>query len=81
MPYEVYEEREFKVAVGTNGDCYDRYRIRMKEMRESRVEGDRKETRGRGRGRGRRRRRRRNPMGRLERGTKREKEELVEAKQ
>lgn len=36
MPYEVYEEREFKVAVGTNGDCYDRYRIRMKEMRESR---------------------------------------------
>lgn len=36
MPYEVYEERKFKVAVGTNGDCYDRYRVRMEEIRESR---------------------------------------------
>lgn len=35
-PYEVYEEREFNVPVGTNGDCYDRYLIRMAEMRESR---------------------------------------------
>jgi NADH dehydrogenase (ubiquinone) Fe-S protein 2 len=36
MPYEVYEEREFEVPVGTNGDCYDRYRRRMEEMRQSR---------------------------------------------
>lgn len=36
MPYEVYEERKFEVPVGTNGDCYDRYRIRMEEMRQSR---------------------------------------------
>jgi NADH dehydrogenase (ubiquinone) Fe-S protein 2 len=36
MPYEVYDEREFNVPVGTNGDCYDRYLIRRQEMRESR---------------------------------------------
>jgi NADH dehydrogenase (ubiquinone) Fe-S protein 2 len=36
MPYEVYEERKFKVPVGTNGDCYDRYRRRMEEMRQAR---------------------------------------------
>lgn len=35
-PYEVYDEREFNVPIGTNGDCYDRYLIRMAEMRESR---------------------------------------------
>ena len=35
-PYEVYDEREFNVPVGSNGDCYDRYLIRMAEMRESR---------------------------------------------
>jgi NADH dehydrogenase (ubiquinone) Fe-S protein 2 len=35
-PYEIYDQREFKVPVGTNGDCYDRYLIRMAEMRESR---------------------------------------------
>lgn len=34
-PYEVYEEVDFEVPVGTNGDCYDRYLIRMEEMRES----------------------------------------------
>jgi len=34
-PYEVYGERDFEVPVGTNGDCYDRYLIRMAEMRES----------------------------------------------
>lgn len=34
-PYEVYEQLEFNVPVGTNGDCYDRYLIRMAEMRES----------------------------------------------
>jgi len=34
-PYEVYPELEFDVPVGTNGDCYDRYLIRMAEMRQS----------------------------------------------
>jgi len=34
-PYEVYSEMEFDVPVGTNGDCYDRYLIRMEEMRQS----------------------------------------------
>ena len=34
-PYEVYDEVNFEVPVGTNGDCYDRYLIRMEEMRES----------------------------------------------
>jgi NADH dehydrogenase (ubiquinone) Fe-S protein 2 len=36
IPYEVYEEREFDVPVGTNGDCYDRYRRRIEEIRQSR---------------------------------------------
>jgi NADH-quinone oxidoreductase subunit D len=35
MPYSVYGDFEFKVPVGTIGDCYDRYRVRMAEMRES----------------------------------------------
>jgi len=34
-PYEVYGAREFSIPVGTNGDCYDRYLIRMEEMRQS----------------------------------------------
>lgn len=34
-PYEVYDEREFSVPVGNNGDCYDRYLIRRAERRES----------------------------------------------
>jgi NADH dehydrogenase (ubiquinone) Fe-S protein 2 len=34
-PYEIYEELSFSVPVGTNGDCYDRYLIRVFEMRES----------------------------------------------
>ena len=33
--YEVYGELNFDIPVGTNGDCYDRYLIRMAEMRES----------------------------------------------
>jgi NADH-quinone oxidoreductase subunit D len=35
MPYMAYSEMEFDVPVGTNGDAYDRYMVRMKEMRES----------------------------------------------
>ncbi|MEO1001038.1 MAG: NADH-quinone oxidoreductase subunit D, partial [Pseudomonadota bacterium] len=35
QPYECYDEFEFKVPVGRNGDCYDRYLCRMLEMRES----------------------------------------------
>lgn len=35
QPYEVYDKFDFDVPVGTNGDCYDRYCIRMNEMRES----------------------------------------------
>jgi NADH dehydrogenase (ubiquinone) Fe-S protein 2 len=34
-PYEVYEKLSFNVPVGTAGDCYDRYLIRVQEMRES----------------------------------------------
>lgn len=34
-PYEVYANLDFDVPVGTNGDCYDRYLIRMEEMRQS----------------------------------------------
>lgn len=35
QPYECYEEMEFDVPVGKNSDCYDRYLIRMEEMRQS----------------------------------------------
>jgi NADH-quinone oxidoreductase subunit D len=34
-PYEVYDELEFAIPVGTTGDCYERYLVRMAEMRES----------------------------------------------
>lgn len=34
-PYEVYDEMEFDVPVGANGDCLDRYKCRMNEMRQS----------------------------------------------
>ena len=34
-PYLAYGEVEFKIPVGTVGDCYDRFRVRMSEMRES----------------------------------------------
>ncbi|KAJ8507706.1 hypothetical protein ONZ45_g9956 [Pleurotus djamor] len=34
-PYDKYDEVEFDIPVGTNGDCYDRYMCRVQEMRES----------------------------------------------
>jgi len=34
-PYECYQDFEFKIPVGKNGDCYDRYLCRIEEMRES----------------------------------------------
>ncbi len=34
-PYEIYDELEFDVPVGKNGDCYDRYLIRVEEMYQS----------------------------------------------
>lgn len=35
QPYEIYNQLEFDIPVGTNGDCYDRYLIRIEEMRQS----------------------------------------------
>jgi NADH dehydrogenase (ubiquinone) Fe-S protein 2 len=35
QPYEVYEDLDFQIPVGTNGDCYDRYLIRVEEIRQS----------------------------------------------
>jgi len=35
QPYELYDEFDFMIPVGKNGDCYDRYLCRMAEMRES----------------------------------------------
>ncbi len=35
QPYDCYEELEFKIPVGKNGDCYDRYLCRIEEMKES----------------------------------------------
>lgn len=34
-PYDKYEEMNFRIPTGTKGDCYDRYLVRMAEMRES----------------------------------------------
>ena len=35
QPYEVYDRMDFDIPVGTNGDCYDRYLIRIEEFRQS----------------------------------------------
>jgi len=35
QPYERYHEFDFDIPIGKNGDCYDRYLIRMEEMRQS----------------------------------------------
>lgn len=35
QPYDAYGDVDFKIPVGVNGDCYDRYLIRVQEMRES----------------------------------------------
>ena len=35
QPYECYDEFDFKIPIGKNGDCYDRYLCRLAEMRES----------------------------------------------
>ena len=34
-PYEIYGELDFQIPVGKNGDCYDRYLVRMQEMRQA----------------------------------------------
>ncbi len=35
QPYEVYDKVDFDIPIGVNGDCYDRYLVRMEEMRQS----------------------------------------------
>ncbi len=35
IPYSVYDEFEFEIPIGKHGDCWDRYIVRMEEMRES----------------------------------------------
>ncbi len=35
QPYEVYDRMDFDIPIGTNGDCYDRYLVRVQEFRES----------------------------------------------
>jgi len=35
QPYEVYDLLDFAIPVGVNGDCYDRYLVRVEEMRQS----------------------------------------------
>jgi NADH-quinone oxidoreductase subunit D len=35
QPYEVYDKLDFEIPVGVNGDCYDRYLVRIEELRQS----------------------------------------------
>ena len=35
LPYECYDELDFEIPIGANGDTYDRYLVRMEEMRQS----------------------------------------------
>ncbi|MCW5568450.1 MAG: NADH-quinone oxidoreductase subunit D [Dokdonella sp.] len=35
QPYEIYDQLDFDIPVGVNGDCYDRYLVRVEEMRQS----------------------------------------------
>jgi len=35
QPYEVYDQLDFDIPVGVNGDCYDRYLVRIEELRQS----------------------------------------------
>src|SRR6056297_4288278 len=35
QPYEVYDQLDFEIPVGVNGDCYDRYLVRIEELRQS----------------------------------------------
>jgi len=35
QPYDCYDQLEFKIPIGKNGDCYDRYLCRIEEMKES----------------------------------------------
>lgn len=35
QPYEVYDRMDFDIPIGVNGDCYDRYLVRMEEFRQS----------------------------------------------
>ncbi|RVA06864.1 NADH-quinone oxidoreductase subunit D, partial [Mesorhizobium sp. M7A.F.Ca.US.002.01.1.1] len=35
QPYECYSEMDFDIPIGKNGDCFDRYLVRMEEMRQS----------------------------------------------
>jgi NADH-quinone oxidoreductase subunit D len=35
QPYEVYDKMDFDIPVGVNGDCYDRYLVRVEEMRQA----------------------------------------------
>ncbi|WP_414707986.1 NADH-quinone oxidoreductase subunit D [Rhizorhapis sp.] len=35
QPYDVYDRMEFDIPVGTNGDCYDRFMVRVEEVRQS----------------------------------------------
>ena len=35
FPYDRYDEIDFEIPIGANGDTYDRYLVRMEEMRQS----------------------------------------------